>query len=253
MKSAVDRRDLIIRLLHKEGKIRIPDLSRMFEVSSVTIRNDLAFLEKKGYIHRTHGGALVRNRFYDSSFHKEINRFAHPYKSKIGTKAVEMISDGDHILLDSYANFRFVDQLLSDKKNLTVMTNSLRIALKLQSCDNLNLILTGGVMNKESGSFLGPEAEATIKNFYFDKLFLGIDGLDINYGLTLFNPVEAQLNKVMLQRAKQVIVVATTQNFGKRKMSHVCSVNDVNTIITDNISSQFEIELSRRNVKVIKA
>ncbi|MEX0646477.1 MAG: transcriptional repressor AgaR [Balneolaceae bacterium] len=253
MRSTVERRDSIIQLIHEYGKVRVDNLSEKFDVSSVTIRNDLDFLENKGILHRTHGGALIRKNVYEDPTLEEKQKLFQKEKQRIGEKAIEMINSGDSILLDSGTTAMEIAHRLTGKKNLTVMTNAINIALKLGSFDNLNVMLTGGVLRKESFSLVGPEAEATISNYYFDKLFLGVDGLDIKFGLTTPNPMEAQLNRTMVDRAQQVIAIADSSKFGKHSFSYICDVDVISTIITDvNISSQYEVELLRRNINVIK-
>ena len=253
MRSTVERRDSIIQLIQKNGKVRVDNLSEKHEVSSVTIRNDLDFLEKKGILHRTHGGALIRKNVYEDPTLEEKQKLYQSEKQRIGERAIEMIDDGDSILLDSGTTAMEVAKRLSGKKNLTIMTNAINIALKLGSFENLNVMLTGGVLRKESFSLVGPEAEATISNYFFDKLFLGVDGLEIKYGLTTPNPMEAQLNRTMVDRAQQVIAIADSSKFGRHSFSYICDVDVISTIITDNkISSQFEAEFTRKNIDVIK-
>ncbi len=253
MRSTVERRDSIIQLIQKNGKVRVDNLSEKHEVSSVTIRNDLDFLEKKGILHRTHGGALIRKNVYEDPTLEEKQKLFQSEKQRIGERAIEMIDDGDSILLDSGTTAMEVAKRLSGKKNLTIMTNAINIALKLGSFENLNVMLTGGVLRKESFSLVGPEAEATISNYFFDKLFLGVDGLEIKYGLTTPNPMEAQLNRTMVDRAQQVIAIADSSKFGRHSFSYICDVDVISTIITDNkISSQFEAEFTRKNIDVIK-
>jgi DeoR family transcriptional regulator of aga operon len=253
MRSTVERRDSIIQLIQKNGKVRVDDLSEQFDVSSVTIRNDLDFLEKKGICHRTHGGALIRKNVYEDPTLEEKQKRSKKEKERIGGKALEYISSGDSILLDSGTTTLEIAFRLNSKKNLTVMTNALNIALKLLSFDDINIMLTGGTLRKESYSLVGPEAEASIKNYYFDKLFLGVDGLDIELGLTTPNPMEAQLNRIMVARAQQVIAVSDSSKFGRRSFSQICSIDAINTLITDtNISPEFEKELLKRNVEVVK-
>ncbi|TVQ02729.1 MAG: DeoR/GlpR transcriptional regulator [Balneolaceae bacterium] len=253
MRSTVERRDSIIQLIQKNGKVRVDDLSEQFDVSSVTIRNDLDFLEKKGICHRTHGGALIRKNVYEDPTLEEKQKRSKKEKERIGGKALEYINSGDSILLDSGTTTLEIAFRLNSKKNLTVMTNALNIALKLLSFDDINIMLTGGTLRKESYSLVGPEAEASIKNYYFDKLFLGVDGLDIELGLTTPNPLEAQLNRIMVARAQQVIAVSDSSKFGRRSFSQICSIDAINTLITDtNISPEFEKELLKRNVEVVK-
>jgi DeoR family transcriptional regulator, aga operon transcriptional repressor len=253
MRSTVERRDSIIQLIQQNGKVRVDDLSEKFDVSSVTIRNDLDFLEKKGICHRTHGGALIRKNVYEDPTLEEKQKRSKKEKENIGGKALEFINSGDSILLDSGTTTMEIAFRLNSKKNLTVMTNALNIAIKLLSFEDIKVMLTGGTLRKESYSLVGPEAEASIKNYYFDKLFLGVDGLDIELGLTTPHPMEAQLNRIMVSRAHQVIAVSDSSKFGRRSFSQICSIDAINTLITDtNISPEFEKELLKRNVEVVK-
>jgi DeoR family transcriptional regulator of aga operon len=253
MRSTVERRDSIIQIIQKNGKVRVDTLSDKFDVSSVTIRNDLDFLEKKGIVHRTHGGALLRKSVYEDPSLEEKQQLYRKEKQRIGEKAVELIKNGDSILLDSGTTAMEVAQRLNGKKNLTIMTNAINLALKLGSMESMSVMLTGGLLRKESFSLVGPEAEATISNYYFDKLFLGVDGLDIKFGLTTPNPMEAQLNRIMVERAQQVIAVTDSSKFGRHSFSYICDVDVISTLITDtNISVEFERELLRRNIDVIK-
>lgn len=253
MRSTVERRDSIIQLIREHGRVRVDSLSEQFEVSSVTIRNDLDFLEKKGILHRTHGGALIRKNVYEDPTLEEKQQLHQKEKQKIGEKAVELIDDGDSILLDSGTTTLEIAHRLEGKMNLTVMTNAIKIALDLGSQENINVMLTGGSLRKESYSLVGPEAERTIKNYYFDKLFLGVDGLDIGFGLTTPNPMEAQLNRIMVERAKQVIAVTDSSKLGRHSFSYICDLDVLSTLITDNgISQEFEKQLGKRNIDVIK-
>ncbi|NBC64149.1 MAG: DeoR family transcriptional regulator [Bacteroidetes bacterium] len=253
MRSTVERRDSIIQIIQKNGKVRVDALSDKFDVSSVTIRNDLDFLEKKGIVHRTHGGALLRKSVYEDPSLEEKQQLYRKEKQRIGEKAVELINDGDSILLDSGTTAMEIAQRLNGKKKLTVMTNAINLALKLGNLESMSVMLTGGLLRKESFSLVGPEAEATISNYYFDKLFLGVDGLDINFGLTTPNPMEAQLNRIMVERAQQVIAITDSSKFGRHSFSYICDVDVISTLITDtNISVEFERELLRRNIDVIK-
>lgn len=253
MRSTVERRDSIIQIIQENGKVRVDTLSEKFDVSSVTIRNDLDFLEKKGIVHRTHGGALLRKNVYEDPSLEEKQQLYREEKQRIGAKAVELIKDGDSILLDSGTTAMEIAQRINGKQNLTIMTNAINLALKLGNLTSINLMLTGGLLRRESFSLVGPEAEATISNYFFDKLFLGVDGLDINFGLTTPNPMEAQLNRIMVERAQQVIAITDSSKFGRHSFSYICDIDVISTLITDtNISVEFEKELLRRNIDVIK-
>lgn len=253
MRSTVERRDSIIQLLHKDGKVRVDELSEKFSVTSVTIRNDLDFLEKKGILHRTHGGALIRKNVYEDPTLEEKQKLHSEEKQLIGKKAVELIESGDSILLDSGTTTLEISRHLQEDKTLTVMTNAIQIAMDLAGKKDITVMLTGGTIRSESYSLVGPDAESMISNYFFDKLFLGVDGLDIEHGLTTPNPMEAQLNRMMVERAQKVIAVTDSSKFGRHSFSYICDLDVISTLITDQgITEEFERKLIKRNIDVIK-
>lgn len=253
MKSTVDRRDKIIQRLHQKGSIRVDELSNEFDVSTVTIRNDLDFFEEKGLIHRTYGGALLRKSVYNDPSLEEKEKLNVEEKKKIGAHAAELVNDGDAIILDSGSTTREIALRLKDKKNITVMTNAINIALELAGQADIQVMLTGGVLREKSYSLVGPEAENTIKNYYFDKLFLGVDGVDFEHGLTTPHPQEAQLNRIMVKHSSEVIAVTDSSKFGRHSFSYICGLDPIGRIVTDKgISTDFESKLRNRDIKVEK-
>lgn len=253
MKSTVDRRDKIIHKIQSEGSVRVDELSEEFDVSTVTIRNDLDFFEEKGLIHRTYGGALLRNNVYNDPSLEEKQKINVDEKRRIGEYAASLIKDGESIILDSGTTTREIALRLKDKKGLTLMTNAINIAVELAGVSDLNLMLTGGVLRDKSYSLVGPEAERTMQNYYFDKLLLGVDGMDFEHGLTTPNPLEAQLNRLMVDRANKVILVTDSSKFGRHSFSYICDLDPVEMVITDtNIEPDFEERLAKRDIEVVK-
>ncbi|MDX1636658.1 MAG: transcriptional repressor AgaR [Balneolaceae bacterium] len=252
MRSTVERRDNIIQLLNEKGKVRVDELSERFSVTKVTIRNDLDFLEKKGILHRTHGGALLRRNVYEDPTLEEKQKLHREEKQRIGLKAAEMINSGDSILLDSGTTTLEISRNINGKTDITVMTNALQIAMDLTAKREISVMLTGGSIRRESYSLVGPDAEKTIGNYFFDKLFLGVDGLDIKHGLTTPNPMEAQLNRMMVDRAQKVIAVTDSSKFGRHSFSFICGLDVISSIITDrNITDAFKSEFRKRNIEVV--
>ncbi|SMO52918.1 transcriptional repressor AgaR [Fodinibius sediminis] len=253
MKSTVDRRDKIIHKIQSEGSVRVDELSEEFDVSTVTIRNDLDFFEEKGLIHRTYGGALLRNNVYNDPSLEEKQKINMEEKGRIGEYAAGLVQNGESIILDSGTTTREIALRLKEKKNLTLMTNAINIAVELAGVSNLNLMLTGGVLRDKSYSLVGPEAERTMQNYYFDKLFLGVDGMDFEHGLTTSNPQEAQLNRLMVQRSNKVIAVTDSSKFGRHSFSYICDLNPIGMVITDDrISDEYEQGLKKRDIAVVK-
>ena len=193
-----DRRAKIIDQIEKIGIVKVTDLSKKLGVSDVTIRNDLVQLEKKNLLIRAHGGAMKFLRVgvdfeLDIKAKKHLNE-----KEKIGKKAAELIKDGDTIILDSGTTTMLIAKYASHINDLTVITNSLNIAGQLVDFHNIKVIMPGGNLRRKSLSLIGPIAENSIKNYYCDKVFLGVDGIDTNYGISTPNSEEAYLNNIMI-------------------------------------------------------
>lgn len=254
MRSTVERRDRIRQLLNKEGTVRVDKLSEEFGVTAVTIRNDLDFLEKKGILHRTHGGALLRKNVYEDPSLEEKQKLHSREKERIGREAARLINPGESILIDSGSTTLEIARQIREIgiDQLTVMTNAINIALELTGYDGCEVMLTGGTFRRESHSLVGPEAESTLSNYYFDKLFLGVDGLEIGYGLTTPNPMEAELNRMMVRRARHVVAVTDSSKFARHSFSWICDLAEIGTLITDRkISPDYEKELRKREIHLI--
>jgi len=253
MKSTVDRRDKIIQKIQNESSVKVDELSEEFDVSTVTIRNDLDFFEKKGLIDRTYGGALLRNNVYNDPSIEEKKKINVEEKKRIGDYASTFVNDGESIILDSGSTTREIALRIKDKVDLTVMTNAINIGLELAGASGLEVMLTGGVLRDKSYSLVGPEAERTMQNYYFDTLFLGVDGMDFEHGLTTSNPLEAQLNRIMVERSNRIIAVTDSSKFGRHSFSYICDLDPINILITDDqISKEFEEKLHKRDIEVIK-
>ncbi|MGM0506408.1 MAG: transcriptional repressor AgaR [Bacteroidota bacterium] len=252
MKSTVERRDEIRAILYDRGKVRVDELSEQMGVTTVTIRNDLDFFEKMGILHRTHGGALLKRNVYEDPTLEDRQKRHQAEKRRIAREAVKRIRPGETILLDSGSTTLEIARHLNQIESLTVMTNSISIALELTHSSHLDVMLTGGTFQRASHSLVGPEAEATLSNYYFDKLFLGVDGIDPEFGLTTPNPLEAGLNRVMVRHARQVIAVTDSSKFGRQSFSLICEMGSIDTLITDKgLGSNHVEDLRQRKIDLV--
>ncbi len=228
------RRARILELLEEKGQVRIPEMSNLFNVSEVTIRNDLEQLEQKNLLIRTRGGALKIQRVgidYNLNLKSKKKRTE---KEKIGVKAAELINEGETIILDSGTTTFEVAKNLGKFNDLTVITNALNIAGALIDFSNIKVIVPGGTLRRNSLSLIGAIAEQSIQDYYCDKVFLGVDGIDAAHGISTPNAEEAHLNKLMIKNSKEVIVVTDSSKFSKRSFVLISGIEDVDTIITDN-------------------
>lgn len=244
----IERRTKTLDLLNSNGQVSVTELSRIFNVSEVTIRNDLAHLEKKGLLIKTRGGGIKTQRVGIDQHLNEKAKICSREKQAIGRKAASLINDGDTVIIDSGTTTLEVAKNLKDIRNLTVVTNALNIASQLIN-DQIRLILLGGLLRNESLSLIGPIPESSIKNFYCDKLFVGVDGIDSRAGIFTPNPEEAELNRLMIESSKEVIVVADSTKFKRKSFAFIAPMSKVDTIITDSKIPEDELR-NLRNIGV---
>jgi len=253
-KSTIDRRFIIVQELDQKGKVEISELSKKFGVSEVTIRNDLAQLETKNILVRARGGALKIDPVGVDYTIGEKDKINIKEKQLIGLKAAEFVNEGDTIMIDSGTTVMQLVRNLTNKQDLTVITNALNVVNHIYNNSNIQIIIPGGFLRKKSFSLIGTPAERNIKNYFCDKLFLGIDGLDADYGLSTPNVEEAHLNGTMIEMSKQVIVMADSSKIGKRSLAFICPVSTIDVLITDSgITDQQKADLENIGIRVVIA
>jgi len=247
-----ERRVKILELLEKNGKVSVNNLSKSFKVSEVTIRNDLDVLEKKNLLIRMHGGAIqVRRVALDYQLNVKAKRHAEE-KRAIGEKAAGVINDGETIILDSGTTTEEIAKNLIFLKDLTVITNSLNVAIRLSELPGVHVIVPGGYLRKKALSLIGSNAEENIKRYYCDKVFIGVDGIDSEYGISTPNVEEAHLNNIMINISREVIVVTDSSKFKHRSFAKIAPISKINTIITDkNIPSDEKEKLEKMGINLI--
>ena len=230
----IERRAKIIEEIEQNGNVQVHLLSKMFRVSPVTIRNDLSHLEQKNLLIRTRGGA-IRPQQVAIDYKLNLKAKKHfPEKQAIGKKAAELINEGETIILDSGTTTFEVAKNLGEFNDLTIITNALNVAGALIDFTNIKVIVPGGTLRRNSLSLIGAIAEQSIQDYYCDKLFIGVDGIDTEHGISTPNAEEAHLNKLMIKNSKEVIVVTDSSKFLKRSFVVISGIEDVDTIITDN-------------------
>jgi DeoR family transcriptional regulator of aga operon len=247
-----ERRRRILELLNKQERATVEELSDRFDVSAVTIRGDLDALAETGAIVRSHGGALKQLEQHDVPIAVK-ETLHHGEKVRIGHAAARLIAQDETIILDSGTTTAEIARQLKFLKlrSLTVITNALNIAMELANLPHVRVIMIGGLLRQLSYSSVGPQAEQTLRGLYADKLFLGVDGLDPEVGLTTPDVLEAQLNALMIKVSREVIAVADSSKFGRRSLSVISTVTDVHRIITDDkVDPQLVAALRTRNIDV---
>jgi DeoR family transcriptional regulator of aga operon len=233
--STVERRKSILSQINESGQVLVHELSNEFSVSEVTIRNDLEQLEKKNLLIRARGGAIKAERGVGIDYRlSEKDKLNSDEKARIGRRAAQLINEHDTIILDSGTTTIEIAKNLSHLNDLTVISNAINIISQLIQLKNLNLIIPGGYLRKNSLSLVGPLAEKNLQNLYVDKVFIGVDGFDTKHGIYTPNIEEAYFNEIMIKIAKEVIVVCDSSKFQRRSLAYICGIDKIHSVVTDN-------------------
>ena len=248
-----ERRRRILALLDKEERATVEELADRFEVSTVTVRGDLDALAGAGALVRSHGGALKRLDEQDAPIAVK-ETLHHGEKVRIGHAAARLIRQDETIILDSGTTTAEIARQVKflKLKSLTVITNALNIATELANLPHIRVIMIGGILRQMSYSTVGPQAEQILRALNADRLFLGVDGLDPEVGLTTPDLLEAQLNRLMIRVSREVTAVADSSKFHRRSLSVIAELSAVHRIITDDRADPALVTgLRARNIEVM--
>ncbi|WP_394244816.1 DeoR/GlpR family DNA-binding transcription regulator [Vibrio astriarenae] len=245
------RRHAISNLVNEKGEVSVEELSALFETSEVTIRKDLASLEKNGQLLRRYGGAIALPKEVVT---EELTKNVSTRKVALAQAAAGLIRDHNRILIDSGSTTGALIEQLSTKRGLVVMTNSLMVANALNELENEpTLLMTGGTWDPHSESFQGQVAESVLRSYDFDQLFIGADGIDLERGTTTFNELVG-LSQVMADVAREVIVMIESDKIGRKIPNLELAWQEIDVLITDrDISPEQREAIENKGVKVVCA
>lgn len=253
-----DRRWAIVHEVQRLGWVSVNQLKQLFDLSEVSIRRDLEYLDRQGLVQRVHGGAQAVVRTGQMGLFQ--TRLLHNVEAKraVAEAAVGLIRPGDRLLLDSGTTVlevaRAIPRKLKDTGELTVMTRSLAIASELRDERNIRLFLLGGVYAPDYDTLVGTHVERALKDIHVDKLIMGADGVVPERGLTSDNVLEVNLFRSMVDSAEQVIVVSDSSKIGSNYLQTVLSFESVHVFVTDSgAPAGFQVALRERGIEVIVA
>ncbi|WP_202077826.1 DeoR/GlpR family DNA-binding transcription regulator [Caldalkalibacillus salinus] len=236
-----ERYEKIVQLVDEKGSIRVSELSEIFGVTEETVRRDLDNLEKEGRLRRSHGGAVsVKDKQSEIPyFEREIKNVDE--KQKIAQEAVHHIQENDRIILDASSTAWYMAKALPDIP-LTVLTNSIKVAMELSHKAKIEVISTGGSLSKKSLSYIGPLAERSLDLYHVDKTFVSCQGVHIERGISESNELQARLKQKMIELADQVILLADYSKFGVQSFTQVTDWTHIDTLITDARTKQEDLQ-----------
>lgn len=236
-----ERRNFIISQLKENGKVTVHELAEELAVSEMTIRRDLKKLEAKGAAVRSHGGAVypdVLNKeiSYQSKQTKNIEE-----KNKIGHQALKYIAEGKSIFIDAGTTCFALARKINLFKDLTVITNDIKIAHELYLNPNINLFCTGGLVQPAVGAMLGEHAEKFIESLNIDLAFLGTSSIDNELYLSTPTREKAALKRKIIKSANKAILLSDHSKFNQKSLHKICQINEFDLFITDQEISKAEL------------
>lgn len=235
-----ERKQKILELLNRDGKVRVNELSNLFNISDVTIRMDLADLEAKGLLSRVHGGAVSSYKTYYNMDMQQRLTANQSQKQAIAARIVDMIDDNDTIMMNAGTTTLTFFRLLPPKINLCIVTNSIAIALEAGPNPNFNVVLLGGFINSKHQFTYGDDAILQLEKYHADKLILSVDGITKDNGLTTFYSQEVELARMMLSRAATKIIAADSTKLGRTAFAKIADLEAADYVITNRHPSTAE-------------
>ena len=245
-----ERRNDIIEKIRRQKTLKVLDLMKEYRVSIETIREDLAFLEKKGYLRRVYGGA-VSHEFYSPSEmeYRQREQINSNEKKAIGRVAASLINDGDSVFISYGTTTTEAVKNLAGKRNLTILTNAMLVAQELikisTNSNGWKIILPGGELRQDELTMYGNITTTVLKNFHVAKALIGMGGIDIKAGLTDYNAEEAGVYRLAIEQAMTVIALADHDKFGAITLNSICPVDNLDILVTDWLSSDAVLEKYR--------
>lgn len=246
----IDRHAKLLEIVNALGRVEVTTLSENLEVSKVTIRKDLDLLEEKGLLKREHGFAVMVNSDDIS------NRLSFNYnvKRKIAGLAAKLVENGETVMLESGSTCALLaEELATNKRDVTIITNSAFIASYIRECPHAKIVLLGGDYQTESQVAVGPVTRKCIESFYVDKLFVGTDGFSEKAGFMGKNHMRTETVRAMAENANKVIVLTESKKFLEQGVVAQFKANEIAVLITDNkIPENIETLLTQNNIDVQK-
>jgi len=247
-----ERLDQIVALLQTKGRVSVSELGERFGVSAVTIRNDLATLEQRGRLLRTHGGAMLKPELSTEPLAFALRKDLHQAeKERIGCAAAALVRDGESIALDASTTAWQIARHLKDRQELTVITNGLFVALEFLNSPGVTVVMPGGSLRVASASLVGDQGACILDRYHVQKGFFGAGGFTLEEGLTDTNQYEVELKQRMVERSKKVIAIVDSSKWGQVTFAALASVAQLDRVITDDSAPpEMVAALRQRGIKV---
>ena len=230
---AIERRNEILMKLQAERRVVVSELSQLYDVSEETIRRDLEKLVNEGVAIKSYGGAVINenaNLEVPFNIRKNYNVIG---KQKIAEQIAAMVKDGESLMLDASSTAVYIAKALKEKKNLTVITNSIEIIVELMDMPEWKVLSTGGLSREGSFALVGPQTDKMLKSYHVDKALISCKGFDLESGITDSDELHANNKITMLGAAGKKILAVDKSKFDKTAFTAIGALDDITTVVTD--------------------
>ena len=222
----------------QKGKVVVSELAEEYDVTEETIRRDLEKLESDGYAKKTYGGAVPKQSSALDLPYNVRETVNVVQKQLIASKVCELINDGDRVMLDASSTSLYILKKLKDKKNLTVITNSVKILIELADKSDWKVLSTGGELKRSALSLMGSSAEKMIGSYHVDVAICSCRGLDMDFGVTDSNENDGQLKRAIFAAADRRILALDNEKFDHKSFIRVCGFREIDVIVTDSAPAE---------------
>lgn len=248
---SAERRHIIADLIRRQVTLRVQDLCQRFEASESTIRRDLAYLEERGILRRTYGGAVSAA---EGPVEEDAIDTLTPSQTRIGAAAARVIAPGETVFIGPGAIALAVAQQIADKPGVTVVTNALHVAVFLAERARTPVILTGGQIERRGAALWGHVADLTLRELRADRAVIGVHGIHISDGLTADSLAGAQLLRTVIGLISTITIVADTPCWGRVGPAFLAPLDAADTIVTDlSAPSAMVWDITELGIKVIQS
>lgn len=248
------RRTEILQILKKEGLVKVTSLTELLGTSAVTIRSDLAALEDQGYLQRTLGGAILTERnTYHTDLERRIDRNL-PLKEMIAKRTAKLVPNGSTLMMNSGTTTLLIAKELKYKSTLTIVTNSIEIAMEVGHYPTFRVILLGGMINAQFGFLHGKDTVEQLMHYKADYAILAVDGICKKTGLTTLHFEEALVDRTMMERSRTTIIAADSSKFEHEGFYFVADYSGISQWVTDDYINQHAIAtMQEQGIEIIIA
>jgi DeoR family transcriptional regulator of aga operon len=243
-----ERRSEISALVRERGSVQVAALAKQFQVSMQTIRKDLHFLTERGVTARAYGGAIasdVVTAAVETPLSAKLELHSEE-KERIGRFAAGLVKPGDSVVLDSGTTTLQIARHLPDEEGITVVTNDFNILMALTQKTQIKVLILGGELRRKNMAFYGAQPLSALNDLLVDKLFLAVDGFDLDRGITTHYEAEATLNRKMTEVAREIIVVTDSSKFGRVCLHRIIDADEVTALVTDKGAPEYIAALRDR-------